>query len=128
MWLKYLLVACGGAMGSVLRAFTTTLLMRVFGMNTFPLGTFLVNALGCLMIGILGSYFQHHHPDHPYLAPLFITGFLGGMTTFSSYGLESFALLQSHHLWYGLINLFGQLLVGVIAVWLGFKITEVWLT
>ena len=128
MWLKYLLVALGGALGSVLRAFTTTTLMRLLGMNTFPWGTFLVNALGCLMIGILGSYFQHHHSDHPYLAPLFITGFLGGMTTFSSYGLESFILFQNNHVWYGLLNMVGQLFIGVLAVWLGFKFTEVLLT
>lgn len=128
MWLKYLFIALGGAVGSILRAFMTTLLMRIFGMNTFPLGTFFVNIVGCLMIGILGRYFQYHHPDHPYLAPLFITGFLGGMTTFSSYSLESFVLLQNNYFLYGLMNICGQLLMGVIAVWLGFKFTEVFLT
>lgn len=128
MWLNYVLVALGGGVGSVLRALTNTMLIRVFGVNIFPLGTFLINISGCFMIGILGSYFQHHHPSHPYLAPLFITGFLGGITTFSSYSLESFVLLQQHHLVYGLINMFGQLFLGIIAVWLGCKVTEVLLT
>ena len=124
MWIKYLLVALGGALGSVLRAGIANLMIRLLGISTFPLGTALVNLAGCFMIGIVSCYLQAKHPQHPYFAPLFITGFLGGMTTFSSYGLESYVLLQNNFFWYGLLNIAGQVVLGLLAVALGFKLTQ----
>ena len=91
-----LLVGIGGAMGSVLRYLTHWLTSKYF-QSSFPLSTFLVNILGSLLIGLfigyLGKYFPENHP----LKFLLIVGFCGGFTTFSSFALENYNLLQNNN-------------------------------
>ena len=91
-----LLVGIGGAMGSVVRYLTHWLTSKYF-QSTFPLSTFLVNILGSLLIGLfigyLGKYFPENHP----LKFLLIVGFCGGFTTFSSFALENYNLLQNNN-------------------------------
>jgi CrcB protein len=88
----YLLIALGGAIGSVSRY---ALGRAVQGMvhHNFPLGTLVVNVSGCLLIGVLAKFFMGSQTDLPLRATLMI-GFCGGFTTFSSFTLESLALVQ----------------------------------
>ena len=80
-YLTPLLVALGGALGALTR-YTVTLLAASFLGSSFPYGTLLVNGAGSFLIGLLAFFFTQHFPA---LASAFlVTGFLGGLTTFSS--------------------------------------------
>ena len=91
-----LLVGIGGAIGSMFRYVTHWLTTKYF-QSLFPLSTFLVNIFGSLLIGLfigyLGKYFPENHP----LKFLLIVGFCGGFTTFSSFALENYNLLQNNN-------------------------------
>ena len=91
-----LLVGIGGAIGSIFRYVTHWATTKYF-QGSFPLSTFLVNILGSLLIGLfigyLGKYFPENHP----LKFLLIVGFCGGFTTFSSFALENYNLLQNNN-------------------------------
>ena len=114
---KLLLVFAGGGLGCISR----------YGLNalgavlaaTFPLGTLLANVIGCFTIGVLGFFFH----DRPVLTPnhrlLLITGFLGGLTTFSSFGYETIVLIQRRDYGAASINVGANLVFGLAAVWLG---------
>lgn len=83
--------------------------------NGFPLGTLLVNLLGCFLIGAL----WHSAQNHSILSPLIIIGFLGGFTTFSSFGLESLQLYnQGSYKLLGTYVLASNIL-GLLLVYLG---------
>jgi CrcB protein len=88
----YLLIALGGAIGSVSRYGLQQLVQSIVHHN-FPLGTLIVNISGCLLIGILAKFFMGAQTELPLRATLMI-GFCGGFTTFSSFTLESLALVQ----------------------------------
>ncbi len=81
------LVAVGGALGSLGRYGLATALPH--GRTGLPLATLLVNAVGCLLLGVLAS-----RPTQHWVRPLVGTGVLGGFTTFSAFALESDRLLQ----------------------------------
>ena len=91
-----LLIGIGGAFGSIFRYLTHWITTKYF-QGSFPLSTFLVNVLGSLLIGLfigyLGKYFPENHP----LKFLLIVGFCGGFTTFSSFALENYNLLQNNN-------------------------------
>ena len=113
-----LLVGIGGAMGSVLRYLTHWLTSKYF-QSSFPLSTFLVNILGSLLIGLfigyLGKYFPENHP----LKFLLIIGFCGGFTTFSSFALENFNLLQNNNQITAYIYIATSIILTISAVGLG---------
>ncbi len=89
-----LIVALGGALGCVARyKCGAVVLHHTFGWK-FPLGTFLVNVLGCLIAGLLIGLAENHDFLTPELRLLAFTGFLGGFTTFSAFGVETVSLLQ----------------------------------
>jgi CrcB protein len=90
---KWLLIALGGAVGSVARYGTGTLLLRVTERTLFPWGTLAVNLIGCLIIGYLNGLLDDRliRPEYRFLA---VVGFLGGYTTFSSFGWEAAAMLR----------------------------------
>ena len=88
MWEKMLLVAVGGALGSTARYLTSVVAGRVFG-AAFPVGTLAVNLVGCLLIGIAFSLAEDRAVLSPHGRLFFMTGVLGGLTTFSTYALET---------------------------------------
>ncbi|MEM9920419.1 MAG: fluoride efflux transporter CrcB [Bacteroidota bacterium] len=87
----------------------------------FPLGTFIANALSCLILGWLVAIHLRTelHASHRLLL---MTGFCGGFSTFSTFSMETFQLLQSGHWGIALLNVLGSLLVGLICIYLGMKI------
>ena len=80
-YLTPLLVALGGALGALTR-YTVTLLSASFLGSSFPYGTLLVNGAGSFLIGLLAFFFTQHFPS-PLASAFLVTGFLGGLTTFS---------------------------------------------
>lgn len=85
---KLWLVFIGGGVGSLLRYSTTLLSARLFG-TAYPWGTAIVNLVGCFIIGVVYSLAERGQWIGPSARLFIMTGFLGGLTTFSTFGLES---------------------------------------
>lgn len=115
-----LLVATGGAIGSVARALLSTAVLRVTG-SLFPLGTFIVNLLGCVVFGVIAGAAEQRVPLTPASRAFLLVGILGGFTTFSSYAFESFALLRDGQFFPASVNIVGQVVAGLAGMWLGFN-------
>jgi CrcB protein len=111
-----LLVAIGGALGSVSRFLLSTLLLRVTG-ALFPVGTFAVNVAGCVVFGALIGAAEQRFVLTPELRAFLLVGVLGGFTTFSSYTFESFALLQDGQFVAAAVNIVGQVVAGLLGFW-----------
>lgn len=119
--LKILLAGLGGFAGAVLRYLTYSLSNRLFSEQFFPYGTLAVNVAGCLFIGFLGAFFETKtFVLSPEIRILIITGFLGGFTTYSTFGYEVLTLVRSGHTAAAVSNLVLHLILGLGAVWLGF--------
>src|SRR5687768_14957659 len=87
-----LLIALGGAVGSLLRYGLGTLVQKSTHV-AFPVGTLAVNVAGCIVVGALAKVFMHSQ-TLPQLRAMLIVGFCGGFTTFSAFSLETVALIQ----------------------------------
>jgi len=89
-----LLVAVGGAVGSVARYLMASSIQTATGWD-FPIGTVLVNILGCFLIGILYVLLVARHDPRHDLRALLMVGVMGGFTTFSSFSLETVTMAMS---------------------------------
>jgi CrcB protein len=87
-----LLIAVGGAAGSVLRYLVGGRVQH-FAPHGFPVGTLFVNVVGCFLIGILIRQFMNVQ-THNYLRALLVVGFCGGFTTFSAFSMETVGLIE----------------------------------
>jgi CrcB protein len=87
-----LLIAVGGAAGSVLRYLIGGKVQH-FAPHGFPLGTLFVNVVGCFLIGVLIRQFMNVQ-THNYLRALLMVGFCGGFTTFSAFSMETVGLVE----------------------------------
>lgn len=121
-----LVVAAGGAIGALSRYGVGLLLPTTRG--HFPYGTFLINVLGCALIGVLMVLVGEVYPNRPLIRPFFGTGILGGFTTFSTYSNDFRALLRPGTVPLALVYLAGTLLCALLAVslttWLTRKIVR----
>lgn len=118
-----LLVALGGALGSVARYKLGEWVLLSHPGWTFPLGTFVVNVLGCLVIGVLAGIINVRPGVLcPEAQLLLFTGLLGGFTTFSAFGLETFNLLRRGEVFTAGSYVGLSLLAGTLAVCLGFVV------
>jgi CrcB protein len=113
-----LFIGLGGFLGSISRYWVQQYFLRHAPMS-FPLGTFLVNVSGCLLIGLLMGLFERY-TSVPLAWRLFLTtGFCGGFTTFSTFAYESITLARSSELLLRALYAAGSLLVGMLAAFLG---------
>ncbi len=85
----------------------------------FPMGTLVVNVAGCLLVGLIVAGCQHSTWLSPAMRSFLIIGFLGSLTTFSTFGFQSVELLLDGHLRVSLLNVAANVVVGFTAVWLG---------
>lgn len=114
-----LLVGIGGFVGSALRYLFTGWLFRLLDKPWFPVGTLAVNLLGCLAIGFLGGLAEQRRIFDPELRLFMFVGILGGFTTFSAFAYETASLAHDGHGAAALLNIVLQVMVGLLAVWLG---------
>lgn len=116
-----LFVALGGALGSVARFKLSGLILhQAFGWR-FPAGTFVINVVGCLVIGILAGLAVKDDYFSPDLRIFLFTGILGGFTTFSAFGLETFYLLRRGEVFVAGSYVVLSVAIGLLALWLGFS-------
>jgi CrcB protein len=104
------------------RYLLTGLVVRASG-PAFPLGTFVVNVIGCAAFGALAGAASTRISLAPEVRLFWFTGIFGGFTTFSSYAFESFALIREGHLAAAGLNLAGQIVMGLIVLAAGYYAT-----
>ena len=113
-----LLVALGGAVGSVLRYLISSI-------NTsFPWGTFTVNVLGSLLIGLLVGFVSKGVLS-PEMKLLLVTGFCGGFTTFSTFANESFGMVKAGDVLLMALYVGASVIIGILAVWGGMMLSNI---
>ncbi len=117
--MTYLWVGLGGALGSIGRFWLGALVAR--HVDTFPLGTMIINIIGSFMISFFGTLTA---PDGRLFAPadarvFVMVGVCGGFTTFSSFSLQTLALAQDGEWLYAGLNVVGSVVLCLVAVWLG---------
>ncbi|MEA3456431.1 MAG: fluoride efflux transporter CrcB [Campylobacterota bacterium] len=116
-WLTLLAVASGGALGAVSRVLINGFVSRHIP-HTLPFGTLAVNLIGSLAIGMLFAWFHFNSSLSAHLKSFLVTGLLGALTTYSTFAIESFFLLESGHYGHAFanmaLNLFGTILMAGI--------------
>ena len=122
-WMKWLVVACGGGLGTLCRYTASGWAVNRFGAN-FPYGTLLVNMAGCFIIGVFMTLVTERLVLNPYWRLAVSVGFLGGLTTFSTFSYETWGLLLDGDLYYASCNIILNLLVGLVATWLGILLVK----
>jgi len=118
------IVALGGAVGSVLRYKLGGFALHHTQAWNFPVSTFGVNVIGCLVIGVLAALVEHHDLFSPSVRLLLFTGLLGGFTTFSAFGYESVFLLRRGLISVAAAYLTLSVVCGLIAVGVGMKLVD----
>jgi fluoride exporter len=121
--MEYLVVFVGGGIGAVARFAMSTAIQRAIGTG-FPWGTFAVNMLGCFLVGVIAELIRVRVDWQGNVRLFLMVGILGGFTTFSAYGWETLALMQSGKYMAALSNAVGQVAVGVFFVAAGFYLTH----
>ena len=116
---QIILVGIGGFIGSVFRFLLSGFVHRLVPLSEFPFGTLAVNVLGCLLIGLLNGLAETRQIIGPELRLLLMIGMLGGFTTFSAFGYETFALIRDAEVFRATGNVFLQVFFGLVAVWMG---------
>jgi fluoride exporter len=120
---KYLLIAAGGALGSVARYWVGTAVTAKMGMK-FPYGTLIVNITACLVIGFTLTYLGKRADFNPAWRFLIPVGFIGAYSTFSTYEWETLATLRAGAFSLAMLYAAGSLVLGLAAVWCGCLLAE----
>ncbi len=114
---KVLVVMLGCAFGGASRYLITTYVNKL---GHFPYGTLTVNLIGCFLIGIIGTLLSEYYKGaSPYISLLLTVGFLGGLTTFSSFSNETLLLIRTGDVLSAILNVGLNTIGGLLAVWLG---------
>ena len=111
-------IALGGALGAVLRYAVTNGVHALIGRG-FPYGTLTVNVLGSLLMGAMYIIFIERVSNNLGLRVMIITGFLGAFTTFSTFSIETFNLLEEGEALKALLNILISVTLCLFAAWVG---------
>ncbi|MFM8229890.1 MAG: fluoride efflux transporter CrcB [Chthoniobacterales bacterium] len=117
-----LLVGLGGFAGAVTRYLLGGWILHHASATKFPWSTFAVNVLGCLVIGLLSGVAERFDAIGPHARLFLFTGLLGGFTTFSAFGFETFFLLRRGEWLVAALYAGASVAVCVLAVWTGFRL------
>ena len=116
-------VMIGCAFGGAFRYLITTYINKF---STFPYGTLTVNLIGCFLIGVISTFLTEYCKTTSLHISLFLSvGFLGGLTTFSSFSNETMILLKAGSILPALFNIGLNTIGGLVAVWVGIVVVRV---
>ncbi|PYS71989.1 MAG: fluoride efflux transporter CrcB [Acidobacteria bacterium] len=121
---KLLLVGLAGLVGTLSRYWLSGVVSRRYG-DTFPFGTLLVNLGGCFLVGLLFYLLQERATVNETVRAVILIGLLGRFTTFSSFGLQTFTMLQDGKFGLAALNMAASNLVGLLLVWAGYTLAKV---
>lgn len=116
-----LYVAIGGGIGTCLR-FGLNQLLKPETAGAFPMHTFIINIVGCLVIGLTFAFIKKQIITDPLLIVGITTGILGGFTTFSSYAMESIQLIEARKNFMVIMYILLSNVLGLVAAWLGYHL------
>jgi CrcB protein len=123
---KLTLIFLGSGLGGLFR-YTLSGWVQRLGNGSFPWGTLAVNLAGCLLIGFLTVALAGRLLVREEYRVALIAGFLGGFTTFSAFGIETFALVNDGQYARAIANVILSVVLGLAAVWAGYRFAEAWL-
>ncbi len=118
--IRFIAVACGGAIGAMLR-YGTSLLVNRFFEGPAPVATWVVNLVGCFLIGFLVPFLTSR-PASVSVQLFVLVGFLGSLTTFSTFSMESVVLWQDGRILLLIMNAIGSVAAGIFLVWCGMQL------
>ena len=114
-------VAIGGAVGSMARHAVNHFVHARWLTTRFPAGTVAVNITGCFLVGLLSGLLASNRLAFRFYSREFVfVGVLGGFTTFSTFGLDTYMLAQTHSSAAAMVNVAANMIGGLLAVWLGY--------
>lgn len=116
--MEWLLIAVGGAVGSMCRYAVGQIVQRA-SHGGFPLGTLVINVLGCIIVGGLTGWLMNAQ-THPLVRPALVVGFCGGFTTFSTFGIETVALMRGGEIAMAASYVAASLVLGIGGAAVGF--------
>lgn len=119
--LNLLVVMIGGFLGAMSRF---ALGEWIHTGNGFPLGTLIINLIGCFSLGWFLTYINQKKKMRAELTLLIGTGFIGSFTTFSTFSLETVNLFQQGHVLFGCTYVFSSTIVGLLLVYSGYKLAS----
>ena len=120
---RTILIGIAGLIGTLLRYWLAGFVSRQSG-ETFPWGTLVVNVVGCLIAGAVFYLTEERALFNPTFRAVILIGLLGGFTTFSSFGLQTFALLKDGAFGLATLNLVLSNVLGVLMVWAGYCLAK----
>lgn len=117
-------VGSGGFLGALARYGLSGLVQRHVSFTIFPYGTLVVNAVGCLVIGIVAGLAESRQLFGPVFRKFVLIGILGGFTTFSTFGYETFAMVRDGQHSRAAVNVGLNIVLGLALVWLGYALSS----
>ena len=118
---KTIFIALAGLAGTLIRYWLSGFVARQYG-ETFPWGTLIVNLIGSFLAGAMYHLAEERLLISPTLRAVILIGLLGGFTTFSSYGLQTFTLLREGQIGLATLNLAFSNVLGLLMVWMGYVV------
>ncbi|HKO41838.1 MAG TPA: fluoride efflux transporter CrcB [Pyrinomonadaceae bacterium] len=118
---RVILIGVAGFAGTLIRYWLSGETAKRYG-ETFPYGTLIVNLIGCFLAGFLFYFMYERFLTSPTSRAIVFFGLLGGFTTFSSYGLQTFTLLRDGEVALALLNVAISNIVGLFFLWGGYKL------
>lgn len=118
------LIGLSGLLGTLARYSLSGVVARRYG-ETFPVGTLAVNVVGCFLAGFLYYLMQERFLINETIRTAIMIGFLGGFTTFSSFGLQTFTLLREGEVALATVNVVVSNVAGLLTVWAGYSLARV---
>jgi fluoride exporter len=120
---QLLLIGLAGLIGTLCRYGLSELITKRFG-ETFPTGTLIVNILGCFCAGVFFYFFIEKSSVGEMVKTTVMIGFLGGFTTFSSFGLQTFNLVREGQVFWAATYVVLSNAIGLGSVWLGYSLSK----
>ena len=120
---KILFIGVAGLLGTLGRYWLSGWADERWG-ATFPISTLIVNLVGCLLIGFLFHATEEKYLVDPVLRSAVLIGFLGGFTTFSSFGVQTFNLLRDGEIFLAGVNVLVSNIAGLLLVWTGYAVSK----
>lgn len=117
------LIGVGGALGSVSR-YLSNIWISKYLPSIFPWGTFFVNLLGCLIIGLILGYLERQQLGESEIKFFFATGFCGAFTTFSAFASENMNLMNNGDYFLSILYIAASIILGILAVYSGFGLAK----